>query len=217
MKFLKKMTGILVLLVCALGLLTACTENKPTDTGNVTYTIEVVCEDTNILGGLEVQLVNTSGAPAASAPIVNGKATFLLPAATYTVNIVTAPGFEGFLDGYVFNIEMVTATTKSATVTITPEGEPSDKVSYTVTVLLPDGTPVNDIYAQLCGGPLNVCIRRKTNENGVAQFELDAGNYEVHIDETDWPNGYTFDDTKYTMDAKGGEITVYFDDVVIVD
>ena len=219
MKHIYRTFGILALVLCLLGVMTACDEKpeEPPATEPLTYTVEVTCEDP-ILLGLEVQFKNASGTFVAASAIVNGIATVNLPAATYSVAIVTLPGFEGTLDGYAYNIATVTAITTTAQINIVPADALGDEtITYTVTVLLPEGAPVPNIYVQLCGGPSSACYPRMTNENGVAVFELPAGDYEVHIEHIFWPLGYQFDDNTYKMTAEGGELTVEFEYIIFYD
>lgn len=187
-------------------------KEKPTDGQNITYTVTAECEDALILGGVKVQLKEGT-AVAGESSFSKGVATFSLPSATYSVDLVEMSGFEGLLAEYRWSWATVTPEAPNATITILSaeddDGGNTEKVTYTLTVLLPDNTPVSDIMVQLCGGPSNMCNPRITDASGVAVFELAAGDYEVHIAEADWPSGYTFDDTEYTMGAEGGSLTVY--------
>lgn len=208
MKAFFRKTVLLLALVAAfcIGLAACDTSQK-----NITYTITADCEDAIILGGVMVQLKDGTTV-AGESKFVNGVATFSLPAATYSVDIVEKSGFEGLLADYRWSMATVTSDSPNATITILSAEEDSDsteKVTYTLTLLYPDKTPASGVMVQLCGGPLNMCNPKKTDASGVAVFELAAGSYEVHIAAGDWPDGYTFDDTEYTMSAAGGSLTVY--------
>lgn len=227
--FFKKIalpTLALVIALCA-GL-AGCDNKTPEDPTNdkdttqepqnITYTVTGECEE-GILGGLKAQLKNgTTVAAESTFDKKSGVATFSLPAATYTVDIVEKAGFEGFLEGYRWSMASVTPESPNAKITILSADDDDDdtdteKVTYTLTLLYPDNKPASGVMVQLCGGPNELCNPKKTDEKGVAVFELAAGKYEVHIAQVDWPSGYTFDDKKYTMDAAGGSLTVYLQTV----
>ena len=220
--FFKKLALPTLAIAMALSLgLAACnttddppvTDDPPQDPTNVTYTITADCEDALILGGVKVQL-KTGTTVAGESTFKSGVASFSLPAATYSVDIVEKENFEGLLFNYRWSMVTVTADSPNATMTIVSAADDDDdaeKVTYTLTLLYPDDTPAGDVMVQLCGGPSGMCNPKKTNASGVAVFELAAGTYEVHIAASDCPSGYTFDDTKYKMSAEGGTLTVYFD------
>ena len=216
----KKLALLALAIVMALCVgLAACdtTEDPPItddpseEPQNITYTITAACEDALILGGMKVQLKNGTTV-AGEGTFKGGVATFSLPAATYSVDIVERENFEGFLARYRWSMATVTPESPNATITILSVDDDDDsveKVTYTLTLLYPDNTPAGNVMVQLCGGPSGMCNPKKTDTSGVAVFELAAGTYEVHIAASDWPSGYTFDDTKYTMGAEGGSLTVY--------
>ena len=217
--FFKKLVLPTLALLAALSLgLAACdTTEDPKDNGdpskdqNITYTVTANCEDALILGGVKVQLKD-GATVAGESTFSKGVASFSLPAATYSVDLVEMSGFEGLLAEYRWSWATVTPEAPNATITILSstddDGGDAEKVTYTLTVLYPDNTPVGGIMVQLCGGPTYMCNPRITDANGVAVFELAAGDYEVHIAKADWPSGYTFDDTEYTMGSTGGSLTV---------
>ena len=45
-----------------------------------------------------------------------------------------------------------------------------------------------------------------TNENGIAVFEKEAGNYTIHVLKV--PEGYAPDDTEYTAPDKPGQVVI---------
>ncbi len=219
MKHFKRIL-VLVCTLCValgLGLMAACGPDnpEPAPSSDVTYTVTVTCDNALILSGVKVKMTPEDGAETEAA-LVDGKATFTLPAGTYTASLVET--MEGILTGYTYAPQTLTATSPSATIALTagsPEGPGDQKemVDYTLTVQLPDGTPVANLMVQLCGGPVYTCHVAETDANGVASYKLEAGNYEVHIakEQENYPAEYIFDDTRYTMGSAGGELTVSFE------
>ncbi len=213
MKFLKKFAAAL-LLVCALALFAACADpgaEQPTPK-TVDYTVNIVCEDAGIPDGLQVQMVAADGTVAATGTFTQNTAHFSLPAAIYTVRVTPLPDFEDILDGYVCSTETVTAAVTTATVTVSPEGE--ETIVYTVTVLMPDGTPAQGIKVQLCGGPSDVCVLsdEATDAQGKVSMSLAPGTYDVHVVETFWPEGCSFDNENplFRVTEEAREVTVSF-------
>ena len=220
MKLFRKIATVLFVLCLSLGIwaIAACTDKGETDgDGKVTYKITVTCEEPLYLFGISVEMKDSDGATVDTKGLTNGVASFKLDKGNYTAYIIEDEGFEGMLadNNYVYGIGTVTADKHTATINIVTDdsGESTTKISYKVTVAMPDGTPVPDVSVQLCGGPNGLCNTKMTNAQGVAEFELAAGDYEVHIMANYHPAGHTFDNTEYTMDENGGEITVKFKEV----
>lgn len=209
MKIFKRILtiGLALCTLFSLIALTACGDD--TTDKKTTYTVTVTCENPLTLNGVKVQLKAADGTVAGESNLSNGVANIELDAGTYTV--VLAERLSGVLADYTYDSKTVTAENPSVTVALVSKMENAEKIDYTVTATLPDGTPVADITVQLCGGPVYVCNTATTNSSGVAVFNVPAGDYEVHIEEIEWPDGYTFDDNKYKMDENGGSITVKFD------
>lgn len=200
---------MLLLTVCLLTgalALAACGDKDK----NVTYTIEVQCEDTVIFGGLSVRLKKENGETAEEKSVPrDGKVTFSLESGTYTADLTAKPGFESIFEDYYYTMATVTADRPAATIEVLPtDAQGAETIGYSVKVLLPDGSPAAALRIQLCGGPSSAyaCHEGVTDENGVASFSLPAGNYDVHIDAP--PAGSAFDNNAYKMTAEGGSLTV---------
>lgn len=208
--------------VCA-ALFAACGDKNTPDPdneqgGKTTYSITVTCDDTLVLSIIKVQLKSSDGKLAgesvlttSGASATSGKAEFKLDSGSYTVNLEPTIKSD-ILNQYVFNMPEVTAANPSASVELKPidSVDVTNTVTYTLTLLNPDGTPAADTHVQLCGGPSGSCYPGKTNAEGVAVFNLPAGVYEVHVPSIYIPSGYTFDDSAYKTGENGGEITVSF-------
>lgn len=218
---MKKLNRIVLLLMCVAALvlgLVACQNNTDGGTdGKVTYTVNVVCpeDDITLPDVLQVKLLKSDGSDAATAQrLVDGKATFELEPGTYKVAFLMLPTKYATPDA------TLTATTRTVTITITDKAseEQNTKVVYKVKLLTPEDEPVADVAVQLCGGigDSYACHQMQTDANGVATYELVAGNYDIHVASSEWPSGLIFDDEKYkvTTADKDTTVTVYFDKVV---
>ena len=217
-RFFKTILYLGLLLCLMLGVVSvaaACTDepDENEEIQSVTYTVTVTCDDAIILSTVKVQLSKEDGTAATEAKsLTKGSVSFELEKGTYTVVITGAAGYE-------YAETTLTAENFTATVALVPEGTLSggntdeEDVTYTVTVTLPDNTPIANLMVQL-GSHL-----AKTNSAGVATFSLPAATYKVHIDEnqTAYPALHTFDNAKYTVSATVLNITVVFDPVETMD
>lgn len=79
------------------------------------------------------------------------------------------------------------------------------KTLYTVTVVDQDGNPVAGAMVQLC---LDACCPGITDENGVAEYSLEAGDYKVSF--LSLPAGYTYSTEEQDFHFEDGstEITL---------
>lgn len=207
--FLKKFAAFFVAVCTVLSLcaLAACGEEGDPNGGATTqtYTVTVSCEENPLLlSGVKVRLVSESGVAGESA-LTNGKASFTLEKGKYTVELIEV--IDDILSDYVYAQTEVTESAPSATIEILPKEETGETVEYRVTVLKPDESPVGELAVQLCGGPKGLCWTARTDAQGVATFNLEAGEYEVHINIL--PDGYKFDNNEHKMTAEGGALTVH--------
>ena len=76
--------------------------------------------------------------------------------------------------------------------------------NYEVQVNDGAGKPVAGVTIQFCSD--TECVLGKTDENGVAVFEKEAGMYTVHVLKV--PEGYAADDTEYPAPAEPGRVTI---------
>ncbi len=76
--------------------------------------------------------------------------------------------------------------------------------NYEVLVNDEAGKPVSGVMVQFCSD--TECMLGKTEENGIAIFEREAGSYTVHVLKV--PDGYAADDTEYPAPEKPGRITI---------
>ena len=80
------------------------------------------------------------------------------------------------------------------------EEEPQGDGTYTVTYVDQNGDPVPGVMCQVCDE--NTCQVFVSDENGVCQFTLPAGVYEIHTLKV--PDGYEGDTTTITEAPMGG-------------
>ncbi len=205
---MKKKLALFVTLACALSLLLGvallgCTSSDDSpETATVQYTVTVTCDDASALAGIKVQLKKGS-ALAGEKALTDGKATFELEAGAYAVTLSGVP------EAYTYEEANLATTTPSVTIALTAKNLPDadGKYTFTLTVQYPDGSPVADLFVQLCStGDSGACNPATTDEKGVITLKLTPDTYEVHIDNP--PEGYTFDNTQYTMDETTGSLTV---------
>lgn len=185
-----------------IGLLKQSGEEKE----QVTYHVELTCEDTLIYGALNIRLTALDGKIAAEQPAAES-VEFTIESGIYTVSLVEKAGFEGTLLSYEYNIPKLSGSSRSVRIELLPKSESAETIEYRVIVKYPDGTVASGISVQLCGGRSFVCNFGITDMFGVAEFKLEPGDYEVHIDQK--IEGYTFDNSKYKMTSEGGELEVY--------
>ena len=101
---------------------------------------------------------------------------------TYTVTI----NYEGFSDNVTLNI-------------VTD--------NYVVKVVYPGGAPVTSgVNVQWCTGN-NCFLPVKSNADGIAEIELDNGDYYIHL-ESGIPSGYTYDPNAYTTNANNKYVEI---------
>lgn len=207
-KTLKKLL-IFGLSLCLILCGAACTGN--TENNKTVYTVTVTCEESEVLSNVKVQIKKADGSSAGESGLTNGKATFELETASYTATLTGVP------EDYTFTEGNLSGTSTACTIAITKKAaQPADKTySGKVTVQLPDGTAVKNIKVWLTDEKGNASSAT-TDENGVASFTLKNGVYSVRIEADVWPNGFTFDDEKFTLTVKDADaqVTVKFDETL---
>ncbi len=215
MKRLQRAVIAILCVVCLAFGMIACGEDddkKPSD--KVTYTVTVNAGSGvtgTVMRGVTVKLLNADGTEAAAAKELTlnsdrtqGTAKFSLKKGDYTVEIGNIVGL------YVQGSIALTATVTKTTLTVTDQAPPAPKTTYKVLFQLPDGTAVPNTDVQICGGTPMQCHPATTDANGWATWEQPAGDYEIHVPSDNWPEGYYFDDTAYTLSATTVETTVKF-------
>ena len=80
----------------------------------------------------------------------------------------------------------------------------AEESGYRVFVTDVDGEPVSGVIVQFCSE--TECIIGKTDENGLAVFDKEAGEYNVHILKT--PDTFSADSTEYAAPEVPGLLTI---------
>lgn len=213
---MKKIFISLIILTIAISIslsLIACDKTNDNKDEKVRYSITVNCEDRMMYDTLWVKLLDTNGNAVTGNGYLdsNHRATFSVAPGVYKVELI------GPLSAYEDIPEtLVSPTSLNATITLVKKGSDvniGNKATYKVTLQTPSGDPLANVAIQLCdsaeeGG---MCHPATTDENGVATLELAKKTYELHISEDQWPEGYTFDDSKYTVSVEQREIVAQFD------
>ena len=76
--------------------------------------------------------------------------------------------------------------------------------AYEVLVTDEAGKPVPGVTVQFCSD--TECSMGKTDGNGLAVFEKEAGSYTVHVLKV--PEGFAADDTEYAAPAQPGRVSI---------
>lgn len=84
-----------------------------------------------------------------------------------------------------------TAATPTTTTTVPTTTVSDGKVTYKVTVTDETGTPVAGAMIQMCK---DACVPGRTNDQGVAEFNLEKDSYKVSF--LAMPEGYAYADEK---------------------
>ena len=179
------------------------------DSTKIVYTVTISCEENSTIAkGFTVQLKKADGSVAAEAqPEAGGKVSFTLEKGDYSVNLVALEQFKDMImSNYSYPQMQVTAAEPNVTVKVVPIEETADPVTYTLTVLLPNGSPAANLDVQLCGGPKGMCNPARTGADGKVVYQLAAGEYEVHIDTP--PAGSKFNNAQYKMTEESNTLTI---------
>ena len=82
----------------------------------------------------------------------------------------------------------------------------ADSGAYVVCVMDAETMkPIPDVRLQFCSDTM--CRMGKTDENGLAKFEVDPGTYTVHMMKA--PEGYVKSEEEFTLDKDNRDVTYY--------
>ena len=171
----------------------------------------------SVLSNVEVMFRAADGSVKKTLDLDGTNASVRLEPAEYTVYLV------GTLEGYIYEPVKVTSTSRTASIRLESADIYGDGVelAYQVLVTYPDGTPYkgkeNNNRVQICTAAGQDGIEYSCydlffsfNDYDIAttEFEvLPAAIYDVHFSQFA-PEGYTFNNSKYKISAKGGFISV---------
>lgn len=106
----------------------------------------------------------------------------------------------------------VTDTQRNVVFAISKEATVTEQITYSVTVLYPDGRPAEGIAVEFCTTPgqvgaVETCrTAAPTNADGTTSIELPKYGYDIHIN--DCPDGYAFDRERYKVTPSAPSVTV---------
>lgn len=83
----------------------------------------------------------------------------------------------------------------------TTKAEEDNKLSYKVTVVDDAGNPIAGAMVQMCK---DSCVPAVTNADGIAEFKLEAADYDVKFIEL--PTGYTYSGQEQVFKFADGEL-----------
>lgn len=197
-KFLIALSCTLLLALSAFGLFGCGGDPEtpnPETPKTYDYQVTVECEDTIDLSGIKVRLFQ-EGELKAEAPLEGKVAKFSLEGGAYHVKLTGVP------EAYTYEEADITTTIPAVTLTLTlKDDKPADGLlDFTVTLLYPDGSPVENATIQLCvEGTDGACYPLTTDTNGVATRRLAPMDY--HVKPLALPEGYKFEEEYYTIDS----------------
>ena len=127
----------------------------------------------------------------------------LLNGGTASIIVTDAPGAVPIIPAYEASIPGFGATMGSLS---KEKGAiaPASGTEYRVICVDESGNPVVGAAVQFCSD--TSCMMGKTDENGIAVFDVDPGHYTVHLLKP--PAGYAKDSTEYETPTIFGDVTI---------
>ena len=208
----KRFTTILTLLVLAIAcIFVGCGDidsspSSPADSSSsgsvdekIVYEITVCYDDNTGAADVPVTLTLGETTAATGATNENGKVSFTLNPAEYTVT-VTPPT----------NYTAETVTTDlvgtATTIQLTQTAATGDQIPYTFYVLNDGEIPMEDVTVKVVAEDGETVIKSaKSNEDGLVMFYLDPASYNVTLDNV--PTGYHADREYKLTDNLGSTVT----------
>ena len=151
---------------------------------NVDYSVTVLSPDESPLSGISVTW-KSSAKSATAVTDDDGKAKTTLPAATYAISL------SGYGEGLTYTSVSVGSAMRNITLTLEVQ-----QVKYTVTVIDKTGSPAANVAVSWTDGE-KIVGTAVTEANGVAECELDYGEYFVTL--ANLPSGNVYDDGAATV------------------
>ena len=214
---LKKTLVFSLSLCVALGAGMTAVACGETEAKEVTYTINIEADEPSALADMKVLFFSDDNSKSVS--LSGTSASVELPEGNYTAYLT------GNLPGYTYTPVKLSKAQKSATIYV-EEAEEDDfgKIAYQFLVLFPGGEQVfkggDENGVQICTsadqeGVTYACYDCYFDDMYMARlsmsndtFMLPAARYDIHFLEENWPEGYTFDETKYSTSNVGGFYSV---------
>ena len=206
---MKKILSLILVLVMMLSIV-ACggKDNKPntndgeqqgtTDT-KVTYVVTVVDEGGKAVEGAVVSFTTKGGSPIPFPTDSEGKASYKT-AKELTAAVTAVPS------GYEYaklNQKIDFDKDGKATITLTKKAE---EAPYVIKVVDQNGNAVEGVIVQMCDDAGLCLIPTATNEEGIATYKYQEGNFHVLLNTL--VDGYTVDDMSVYYYFTGREVTI---------
>ena len=169
-----------------------------TDT-KVSYVVTVVDGDGKAVEGVVVSFTTKGGSPIPFPTDAEGKASYKT-AKEITAAVTAVPS------GYEYaklNQKIDFDKDGKATITLTKKAE---EAPYTIKVVDQDGNPVAGVKVQMCDDAGLCLIPTATNEEGIATYKYQEGNFHVLLNTL--VDGYTVDDMSVYYYFTGREVTI---------
>ena len=206
---MKKILSLILVLVMMLSIVACGGKDKTPDTNDdeqqgttdtkVTYVVTVVDTDGKAVEGAVVSFTTKGGSPIPFPTDSEGKASYKT-AKEVTAAVTAVPS------GYEYaklNQKIEFDKDGKATITLTKKAE---KAPYTIKVVDQNGNAVAGVKVQMCDDAGLCLIPTATNEEGIATYKYQEGNFHVLINTL--ADGYTVDDMSVYYYFTGREVTI---------
>ena len=206
---MKKILSLILVLVMMLSIVACGGKDKTPDTNDdqqqgapdtkVTYVVTVVDTDGKAVEGAVVSFTTKGGSPIPFPTDSEGKASYKT-AKELTAAVTAVPS------GYEYaklNQKIEFDKDGKATITLTKKAE---EAPYVIKVVDQNGNAVEGVKVQMCDDAGLCLIPTATNEEGIATYKYQEGNFHVLINTL--VDGYTVDDMSVYYYFTGREVTI---------
>ena len=206
---MKKILSLILVLVMMLSIVACGGKDKTPDTNDgeqqsttdtkVTYVVTVVDTDGKAVEGAVVSFTTKGGSPIPFPTDSEGKASYKT-AKELTAAVTAVPS------GYEYakiNQKIDFDKDGKATITLTKKAE---EAPYVIKVVDQNGNAVEGVIVQMCDDAGLCLIPTATNEEGIATYKYQEGNFHVLINTL--VDGYTVDDMSVYYYFTGREVTI---------
>ena len=206
---MKKILSLILVLVMMLSIVACGGKDKTPDTNDdqqqgapdtkVTYVVTVVDTDGKAVEGAVVSFTTKGGSPIPFPTDSEGKASYKT-AKEITAAVTAVPS------GYEYaklNQKIDFDKDGKATITLTKKAE---EAPYVIKVVDQNGNAVEGVKVQMCDDAGLCLIPTATNEEGIATYKYQEGNFHVLINTL--VDGYTVDDMSVYYYFTGREVTI---------
>ena len=206
---MKKILSLILVLVMMLSIVACGGKDKTPDTNDgeqqsttdtkVTYVVTVVDTDGKAVEGAVVSFTTKGGSPIPFPTDSEGKASYRT-AKELTAAVTAVPsGYEYAKLNQKIDIDK----DGKATITLTKKAE---EAPYVIKVVDQSGNAVEGVKVQMCDDAGLCLIPTATNEEGIANYKYQEGNFHVLINTL--VDGYTVDDMSVYYYFTGREVTI---------